>query len=149
MMLRNPVDRAISQYHMYIHKSALTGESRDLQAAIFADDNEMPHVSHAYLTRGRYHEQLDMIYRYFPSEQIRVFRLEDLAADPAHIMREITDFLEIPPFRHLHFTPHNIGSYAPANPEICKALSNYFAPHNAILHKRFGIRIDDWNEKYG
>jgi hypothetical protein len=143
LMVRNPVHRAISQYHMYVERGM---EGRDIRTALFADDGERPDVSYAYLTRGRYHEQLELMHRYFPDTQVLVHRLEDLAEAPEPVMRSVTDFLHIPALEAAEFKPWNVGNYAPTegDSELQAELRDYFKPHNAMLAEKFGIRTDDW-----
>ena len=142
MMVRNPVDRAISQYHMYVQQGM---EDRGLMDALFADDGE-PHLSYAYLTRGRYHEQISLMRKYFPETQVLVHRLEDLAQAPEPVMRSVARFLDISPLEGVEFKPWNVGDYSQAevDPQLKWDLREYFRPHNMMLTEKFGIRTDDW-----
>jgi sulfotransferase family protein len=143
MMVRNPVHRAISQYHMYVQQGM---EARGIREALLSDGGERPEVSHAYLTRGRYHEQIELMHTSFPDSQILVRRLEDLAVAPAQVMRSVTDFLNIPALEGVEFKPWNVGNYSPAagERELHEELRAYFLPHNVMLTEKFGIRTDDW-----
>jgi hypothetical protein len=143
MMVRNPIDRAISQYHMYVQ---LGMEQRSMREAVLSDDGERPYVSYAYLTRGRYHEQIELMHRYFPGTQILVHRLEDLATAPEPVMRSVAKFLDIPALDNVEFKPWNVGNYSPkaGDSELHKELREYFMPHNVMLTEKFGIRTDDW-----
>ncbi len=141
LMVRNPVRRAISQYHMYVDKEQ---ERRPIRQALFDDDGE-PHISYAYLTRGRYHEQLVLLYDHFRAEQILVQRVEDLSSEPEEVMQNITNFLGISPLSNSKYVKYNAGSYLKdIDPPLLLELQNYFAPYNAKLHNDFGIRVDDW-----
>ena len=143
MMVRNPVHRAISQYHMYVQ---LGMEARGIREALLSDGGERPEVSYAYLTRGRYHEQIELMHRYFPDRQILVHRLEDLALAPEPVMRSVAEFLNIPPLEAVEFKPWNVGNYSPTagESELHGELREYFLPHNVMLTEKFGIRTDDW-----
>jgi hypothetical protein len=143
MMVRNPIDRAISQYHMYVQ---LGMEERSMKEALLSDGGERRYVSYAYLTRGRYHEQIELMHSYFPDSQILVRRLEDLATAPGPVMSSITEFLNIPALDTLEFKPWNVGNYSPTSgdSELHKELREYFMPHNLMLTEKFGIRTDDW-----
>jgi hypothetical protein len=142
MLVRNPIHRAISQYHMYVQTGM---EERGISEALFADDGE-PQLSYAYLTRGRYHEQIELMHEFFPDSQILVHRLEDLAQAPKPVMRSVTDFLNIPPLDGVEFKPWNVGNYSPleSDSELYRELREYFMPHNAMLTEKYGIRTDDW-----
>lgn len=141
MMVRNPIARAVSQYHMYRKKGM---ENRPIEQAILADNGERPHISHAYLSRGRYHEQLVRMHQYFPPHQILVQRLEDLAQTPQAVMDRITGFLGLPPLQGVEYRAYNVGRYAPIPSWLEEKLRAYFAPFNQKLHADFGVRIDDW-----
>lgn len=141
MLVRNPIERAVSQYHMYVRKNM---EERPIREAILADDAERPYHSYAYLTRGRYHEQLDLIRRYFPQRQLLVLRLEDLKADPTNFMEAVFKFLGIESIHHIAYKAYNTGQYKAIEPSFRAELQQYFEPYNQRLHQDYGIRIDDW-----
>jgi hypothetical protein len=143
MMVRNPIDRAISQYHMYVQSGV---EERSMKEALLSDSGDPRYASYAYLSRGRYHEQIALMHRYFPDSQILVRRLEDLATAPGPVMRSVTDFLTIPALGTVEFKPWNVGNYSPTSgdSELYRELRDYFRPHNLLLTEKFGIRTDDW-----
>jgi hypothetical protein len=91
VLLRDPVDRAISQYHM---ERSRGHERLPLWAALLAEPlrlmgrgDDFSHGAalrhHSYVARGRYLRQLDYLYQHFPRDQVLVMRSSDLLADPA------------------------------------------------------------------
>ena len=95
--LRDPVDRAISQFYM---QHARGQETLPLWAALLAEPwrlsgkrNDLSGESslrlHSYLARGRYRRQLAILYAHFPREHVLVLRSVDLLADPRHNHRVI------------------------------------------------------------
>jgi sulfotransferase family protein len=104
--LREPVDRAYSDYQMYLRSRGrrLVSE-RDLSpAAGWARPD-----SH-WMTISRYHEPLSRYFDAFPRERIHVFLFDDLKADPAGVVRDLYGFLGVDPgFAPDLETPHNIG----------------------------------------
>ena len=104
LILRHPVERAVSQYQMergrgderwpfwpaiLLEKWRLRGHESD-----FSLGSPLRHYS--YRARGAYAGQLDTLYRHFPREQVLVLRNESLAGNPAAVLAEVCRFLEIP-----------------------------------------------------
>jgi len=154
LMLRDPVDRAISHIE-HRRREAARRPARLAHGAIWeelvADLNTpywrlgpRPGNPRGYHARGHYHEQLRRLYERFPKEQVLVVRLEDLQADPQAQLDRVTDFLGVSRFRSADLTPHNVNRYEPPEPGVYEYLAAYYLPHNHILTKEFGIRTDDW-----
>jgi hypothetical protein len=83
-ILRNPVDRAVSQY-----KNSLKGGhiQSDVSFESYKKDDE------SVVGQGKYFEQLEAYYRFFSKEQILVLIYEDIQRDPqafiSHVYRHI------------------------------------------------------------
>lgn len=86
VLLRDPVERAISQYYM---EFARGDERLPLPCALLAehwrlrghDDDlspDSPLRHHSYLARGRYTRQLEHLFAAFPAEQLLLLRSDDL-----------------------------------------------------------------------
>lgn len=104
--LRNPVDRAYSDYLMYLRSRGHEFDpSRDLVAgASWAQPD-----SH-WVTIGRYHEMLSRYFDHFPHEQIHIYLFDDLKRSPTAVVQDMYEFLGVdrdfvPDFD----TPHNVG----------------------------------------
>jgi hypothetical protein len=104
--IRHPVDRAYSDYQMYLRDRNL-----DLDAGRdFSPDSSWARPDSHWMRIGRYHEQLSRYYRAFPRNQIDVFLFEDLKRDPIGLMQRLYASLGVDPtFRPDLETPHNIG----------------------------------------
>ncbi|HET7656324.1 MAG TPA: sulfotransferase [Luteimonas sp.] len=105
VLLRHPVERALSQFHM---ERARGNEDWPLWPALLLerwrlrghhDDFSIgsPLRRHAYLSRGDYARQLDALYAAFPRDQVLLLRSEDLRADPAAVLDQVCGFLGIGP----------------------------------------------------
>ncbi len=146
MMLRNPIDRALSHYWMMRNKgqedlsfdAALEQERERIQTSTLALNR------FSYLTRGHYVEQLDRMCRYFPPNQILIRRTEDLAQQPQKILNDIADFIGVDTFVLHDFPHHRQGDYPPADAEVRQRLFVYFEPYNQQLTAQYGIKTDDW-----
>ena len=55
----------------------------------------------SYIERGLYVAQLQRLWQYFPLEQTRIFKSEDLLAQPADMLARIASFLGVAPFPRL------------------------------------------------
>ena len=162
-ILRNPVDRAYSQYRHKVRKGieplsfeqALEAEperTRGERERILADETYRGAAlfHFGYLHRGLYVEQLEAWLAHYPRESLLVVRAEDLFADPARVIRATTDFLGLAPRdpREFirHFERHNADdreSEAIA-PATRARLQEHFAPANERLYQLLG-RDFGWN----
>jgi Sulfotransferase domain len=99
-VVRDPVERLISHYHMEV---AVGREHRPLAAAV-ADSSES-----RYVTQGRYWMQLDPYLRGFDGAQVLVVDQAELDRDRAASLRRVFAFLEVDPdfvspdFDEVHF----------------------------------------------
>lgn len=118
--LRDPVDRAYSDYLMYLR-------NRDRRLEPEADliptaDWTQPY-SH-WMQIGLYHSLLSRYYDVFPSEQIHVFLFDDLRKNSREVMQNIYRFLGVDSSFDPDFeTPHNVGG-VPASMLLERVLTN-------------------------
>ena len=104
--LRDPVDRAYSDYLMYLRSR---GRRLDAQRDLTATSAWARPDSH-WMQIGRYHEQLSRYYDAFPRSQILIFLFDDLKRDPRGVMQDMYRFLDVDPaFLPDFATPHNVG----------------------------------------
>ncbi|MGB3073860.1 MAG: sulfotransferase [Chitinophagales bacterium] len=93
MALRNPVDRAFSQY---MHKLRDGAESLDFEAALKMEVQrkaENWHFDYQYTERGLYYKQVKAYLENF--KKVKVCLSEDLRKDPEGLVQSLEDFLEI------------------------------------------------------
>jgi hypothetical protein len=99
VLLRDPVERALSQY---FHSVRLGFETLPLEDALAAEEErlntgEPQHLQeHSYLSRSRYLEQLDRYLQLFPDRHLLVLQSEAFFADPTATWRRIESFLDLP-----------------------------------------------------
>jgi hypothetical protein len=156
VLLRNPVDRAYSQYY---HSIELGLETRSFEEAIqdeaqrtaqerekiLKDEHYHSFIyrHHSYLTRGIYVEQLQAWMRFFPREQFLILKSEDFYADPTAILKKVYEFLDLPvtelQLSKKGYTPLNNTSYSKMDGMLRTRLIEYFRPHNARLYEYLGI----------
>ncbi len=104
--LRQPVDRAYSDYLMHLRSRGRSLEpAHDLSAAAAWTRPD----SH-WMRIGRYHEQLVPYYDAFARDRIHVFLFDELKRNPERVVRQVYQFLGVDPdFLPDFATPHNIG----------------------------------------
>ena len=153
ILLRDPIDRAISHYYMERNRGA---ERLPLSAALLAESwrlrgrrddlsADSPLRCHSYRARGEYVRQLDALYAHFPRDQILLLRSMDLLADPARCMERVYSLL---------------GLAAPTHPPVYERifagryddrrgyrllrwlLRQLFRRELATLRSRYGVRFD-------
>ncbi len=159
VQLRNPVNRAYSEYFQKRHRMY---ESLSFEEAIDAEQGRVEgelekmltdehyfsynrwHFS--YLGRGRYAEQLERWFEVFPREQILVLTSEQFFDEPAETYASIMRHLGLPPWMP-ELTPQktNTAPYPEMNPETRQRLVDYFAPHNRRLYDLLG-REFSWDK---
>ena len=95
-ILRNPIERAISNYR-FSKQNGL--ETLSFDEAIAQEDartlNQYPEIStnpFAYKQRGLYAKMLDQFVQELPQEQIRAIPFDDLKATPDAVLEELYQF---------------------------------------------------------
>ncbi len=159
-LLRNPVDRAYSQYRHNIScgheklsfEEALALEEERIRegkekAAVDENYHNFSYQRAAYLARGIYVDQLQRWMNLFSREQILLLRSEDFHKDPAEMYKKTLAFLNVPVFEPENlkrgYMQYNKSKDTPSkmDPAIRKRLIEYFEPHNARLYEFLGINF--------
>jgi hypothetical protein len=156
VLLRDPVERALSQYfHARRHgfeplelAEALAAEPirlRGSEARLHEPGSaDTSHQKHSYVSRSRYAQQLERYAALFPARQLLVLRSEDLFKRTEACWQEIQAFLELEPIElPAPLQRANAGrGEADAVPEsIRTALRQELAATAAAMRERYGI---DW-----
>ena len=89
--LRNPIDRAYSDYCMLYRRGTIT----EAPEAYFSGKTEF---GRRFLESGLYGEHLARFYDRFPAENILVLSFEDVSGHPATVLERISTFIGVEPF---------------------------------------------------
>jgi Sulfotransferase domain len=151
VLVRNPVDRALSQYN---HEVALGRERLPFEEALDAEEERLrgeqermaadPRYfsrewwSHTYKARGRYAEQLERWLAVFPREQLLVLPSDDLGSDPARAHAQVLEFLGASPQRLDSYPRVYEREYEPMKPETRERLAAEFEEPNRRLYELLG-----------
>ncbi len=138
LVLRNPVDRAISHYH---HRVRSGREKRTIDEAmhsalcrVSAGDFESG-TETDFLAYGCYAEYLNNWHKVFQPKQFLVMQAEAFFADPLPEFRKVSEFLGIdylPPVTTRHF---NAGEYKKEDLFLREELASYFRAYNEELYR--------------
>jgi hypothetical protein len=153
-LLRDPVDRAYSQYQ---HEVALGREPLSFEDALAAEDDRLageverltedPRAfsrawwDHTYAARGRYAEQLERWLAVFPRDQLLVVPTEELGERPAETYASILAFLGAEPYELSDYPRVFDRDYEPMRPETRAALAASFAEPNRRLEALLGREL--------
>ncbi len=156
VLLRNPVDRAYSQYFHAMElghetlsfEEAIQGEARTIQerAKIMQDATYFSDVytHRSYLSRGIYMDQLQPWMDLFPREQFLILKSEDFYADPVVAYKRVLAFLNLPGveprLNKQDYKQYSHNTYfSSMDAALRKRLIEYFEPHNARLYDFLGV----------
>jgi Sulfotransferase domain len=109
-LLRNPIDRALSQYKLEVRlgfedattfEDALEREADRLHSEedrLLKDEHylSLAEQHHSYVSRGHYMTQLERWLRFFPREQLLVFISEEIFSNPYVESQRLFAFLGVP-----------------------------------------------------
>lgn len=153
VLLRNPVERAISHYFHSVRNDreplpidgAMAAEEQRT-AAVYERMRRDPaadsrqHRWFAYKGTAHYREQLDTLLQHYPREQVLILKSEDLFADPQQVLDQVCRHIGLDAgFCPPNLEPQLVGGYDrhQADP-VRSALNQYFAPRNAALYELLG-----------
>jgi hypothetical protein len=95
-ILRNPVDRAISQYYHLIRSGRIPVVTPDIAIArLLAGQSDPAYVARQVLGFGRYAEGIASYRRLFPVEQLLVFTDQDLRLGAREVFKRACRFLDV------------------------------------------------------
>ena len=151
-LLRNPVDRAFSDYN---HKAREGREPLSFEEAIAAEKERIrgekekmladesyaspTYRKFSYLSRGVYVDQLEEWCGYFDEEQLLVLKSEDFFENPQAVFERALEFLGLPHWWTGVSGERNEGEYERMNPATRQRLEDYFEPHNKRLYDFLGV----------
>lgn len=128
--LRNPIDRAWSQYWTFSRTSADTAPFQD---AVHPDtiekrlkDNWQPFYD--YIGFGMYHDQIKAYQNEFGKDRVKIFLFDDLKKDADRVCKEIFLFLGVDPA----YTPDTNQIYNPSGKPKSELLKNLIISPNIL-----------------
>ena len=151
VLLRDPVERA---YSAHTHETARGYETEpfaralDLEPTRLAGEAERlvadptyqshSHQHHAYVTRGRYAEQLERLEKLFGRDRIHVVDSQRFFTDPEPVFAGVVDFLGLGAASGIRFEQHNARPRSPMPDALRTRLEDRFAESDAALGRWLG-----------
>ena len=155
VLLRDPVDRALSHYH---HEVALGREPLSFEDALAHEEErtrgEVERMlrdpsyfsdawwNYTYVARGRYDEQLERWFAVFPRAQLLVLTSDELSKEPAVTYARVLAFLGAAPHELDSFPRVFEREYAGMPPETRRMLAGTFSEPNRRLYELLGRELD-------
>ena len=155
VVLRNPVDRAYSNYHLGIRagsenlsfEDAIQIELKKLNEinAEFEHNVEKYTIPRSYIAKGFYADQLKIWLELFSSEQLMIVSTEDLESNPQKTLDRIYNFLKIPKNHRLIKEKQKIAAYPKMKNKTREFLIDLYKKNNAELFTMIGQKFD-WDK---
>ncbi len=151
-ILRNPIERAISNYYYSVHnglEKAPMEEAFLNEGKRYSDynDRKISVSPFAYLKRGQYIDYISTYKRYFPTENLKVILYEKLIGS-INVVHEIYTFLKVnagfvPSAWHEAINKKSRNNFS-LPPNLEHYLKNCFKDCNKRLEENFKLDISDW-----
>ena len=142
--LRNPIERAFSQWNM---RRAKGREALPFLDAIKCDVEVGIHRAprgNAYIARSLYSGQLERAFELFSRENVLVLKYDDLRSRPERIVQQLFDFLGLE-HRKVKNKHRNVGIYSrKMTPEEREFVSGFFEDDISKVEALVGWDCSDW-----
>jgi Sulfotransferase domain len=131
ILLRNPIERAFAHWNMQRFKGR---EPLEFLRAIKAEEaraaEEAPLQSrrYSYIDRGRYAEQLQRVFKFFPRDQVKVIKAEEFLGNNRKTLDSVFGFLglrsvEVPAAKDRNVVPYEREMTADERRYLCGILA--------------------------
>ena len=155
VLIRNPVDRAYSNYHLGLRsgtenlsfEDAIKSELDRLDTVETHSENNVAKftIPRSYIAKGFYAEQLKIWFELFSSEQLFIVNTDDFESYPQKTLNQIYSFLRIPEINVGNLEKHKVESYGKMKSETREFLLDLYKPYNEILFNLIGQKFD-WDK---
>lgn len=166
VVLRNPVDRAYSQFNFkeqgrfretidnpetYFSDAIKDDEKRLKNWEYMIDNNLINRQNHVatktpYLTMGKYAIHLKEWFKVFPKEQFHFVPTDEMSNE-INIQKTVSKvykFLGLPDYEINDFSRKNVGSYERIDEKQRDKVKDFYKPWNAELEEMLGMKFN-WN----
>jgi hypothetical protein len=154
IILRNPIDRAFSDYQMRVrgnHENRSFLDVIKFEENLLADGIDLLKDEkyfkygakfRPYLSWGRYFDELEPWQKLFPKDNFLFLKTQDLNKNPLTTLNRVFEFLDIKPFEIKNLEKLNVGKYEKLDEEIRNHLIEHFKKHNKKLEEYLGINFN-------
>jgi len=149
VILRNPVDRAYSNYNLAVRENneKLTFEEAIQEEMEFLSKNsflETVNRFRSYLTKGVYVNQIIPWLEIFPRDQFHFLSIEQMKSEPVDTLNQIFKFLSIPNYNIPTPQRRKVTNYKKMNDRTREQLIEYYKPHNEKFFETIKQKFE-WN----
>jgi hypothetical protein len=148
VILRNPIERAFSQWNMQRQRGI---EPLDFLDAVRAEPGRIAEAApqqlrkFSYVDRSRYGEQLDRAFQFFPRQQFLLIKYEEFRARQRETVEKVFRFLNLPSLRRFKLIQaHNIAYDRKVQAEERAAVFNILGDDIARVETLLGWDCSDW-----
>ena len=149
IMLRNPVNRTISDYYHFVNRGLETrslktiiGTSKKLLNKFKLAESEYVINGFDYISRSVYFNQIFRWMKIFPSSNILILNSDSFFENSASIMNNIWQFLQLDCYSCPTYIKYNVGTYPLVAYEIKQELEKLFKPYNQKLEEYLGKKFN-------
>ena len=147
-ILRNPIERAFSQWNMQRQRGS---EPLEFLDAIRAEPSRIAQAApqqlrkFSYVDRGRYNEQLERAFELFPRRQLLLIKYEEFRARQKETVEKAFRFLNVAPLRRFKLIEaHTIAYERQMQSEERAAVFNILRDDIARLETLLEWDCSDW-----
>src|SRR5437868_1403546 len=148
IILRNPIERAFSQWNMQRQRGI---EPLGFLDAIRAEPDRIAQAApqqlrkFSYVDRSRYGEQLERAFQLFPRQQLLLIKYEEFRARQKETVEKVFQFLNVPPMgRFKLIEAHNIAYERQIRGEERAAVFDILHDDIARVERLLGWNCSDW-----
>ena len=155
-IVRNPVDRAYSEYQNTVRsgdetidgKTLTFEESLEIEFKRIKSAENKSNLNYSKLIRERssllkgiYVDQLKIWFDRFPKNQIIILESGNLKKNPTETLSKVYEFLELPDYKIKKIHTKKNVRYVKMNEYTREKLVDFFKPHNKRLYEMTGIKF--------
>lgn len=151
LIVRNPVERAISNYFHSVNygvedlaiEDAFNRPMADFESEYAKMENSEGYHSklyhrHAYIHKGHYAFHLKKWFEHFNKKQLLIVENAHLLETPERVYQEVLEFLGLETFTPNAFQKHNVGKTKQVSPELLNTLQAHFKEPNRAFFELIG-----------
>jgi hypothetical protein len=148
ILLRNPIDRAFSQWNM---QRVRGNEPLDFLDAVEAAPERLTKLppeklrKFAYVDRGHYGEQIERALSIFPREQLLILKYEDFRTQQRGVVNNVFQFLRLEPIRFRLIQAHDIPYQRAMQQHERDVIFNMLHEDISHLEQLIGWNCADWH----
>jgi sulfotransferase family protein len=147
-ILRNPVDRAFSNYVQYRALQLERGRSFRVILGRRPEWSQGPgRFGHRYVVLGYYARAVRRYYETFGRDRVRIYLYEDWAARPREVLADIFRFLEVDNSFIPDVSQRHNESIVPRSRVLAARLDRYWPPEGDVRTAAVARWLRAWNRR--